>query len=56
MATDLIEVMSGRTDAEMEYVYVLPDTVRTRLDRAKDLREQSAATQAEAAAEARAAA
>lgn len=56
MATDLIEVMTGHTASDVEYVYVLPDTVRTHLDRAKELRHQSAAAQAEAAAEARAAA
>jgi hypothetical protein len=56
MAIDLIEVMTGQTDVDADVAYELPATVAAHLNRARRLREQSAETQTEAAAEARAAA
>ena len=58
MATDLVTVMTG-ADAQsvtVEYDVRMPDSVREHLERAKDLRNESARLQSEAAAEARTAA
>lgn len=58
LTADLIELMtSAKAGAfRVEFNIELPETVRTRLARAEELRSQSARAQAEAAAEVRAAA
>ncbi len=58
MATDLITVMTGvePTDVEIDFDIILPDSVRSHLERAAHLREESAQAQTLAAAEVRAAA
>lgn len=58
MTRDLVAVMTeGHADhVEVAYEFLLPDTVRGHLERAKVLREASARANSEAAAEVRAAA
>lgn len=57
MATDLVAVMKDidPADVHVDYEFVLPPSVREHLERAADLREQSARAQSDAAAELRAA-
>src|SRR6266508_3915075 len=57
MTTDLVAVMKDVDPAEVhvDYEFVLPVSVREHLERAANLREQSARAQSDAAAELRAA-
>ncbi|MGH9075290.1 MAG: hypothetical protein ACRDZQ_14415, partial [Acidimicrobiales bacterium] len=56
MTTDLIQVMTGEEHPEVTYEFQLAESVQGHLDHARQLREESARSQASAAAEARAAA
>ena len=56
MVRDLIEVMTGDTDVQLEVGFVLPGRTQEHLDRAARLRETEANARREAAAEVRIAA